>query len=45
MNIPDPSIAGDAAPPPPRPRASAALVVLAVLAVGYTLWAAQAHQY
>ena len=29
-------------PPPPRPRAPAALVVLAVLAVGYTLWAAQA---
>jgi len=27
--------------PPPRPRASVALVVLAVLAVGYTLWAAQ----
>jgi len=27
---------------PVRPRASAALVVLAVLAVGYTLWAAQA---
>src|SRR5690606_3561802 len=26
---------------PPRPRASAALVVLATLAVGYTLWAAQ----
>lgn len=32
-----------ALPPPvrPRPRAPAALVVLAVLAVGYTLWAAQ----
>lgn len=30
-----------AAAPPPRPRAPAALVVLAVLAVGYTLWAAQ----
>ena len=29
------------APPAPRPRASAAAVVLAVLAVGYTLWAAQ----
>ena len=28
--------------PPPRPRASTALVVLATLAVGYTLWAAQA---
>lgn len=30
--------AGDA---PPRPRSPGALVVLAVLAVGYTLWAAQ----
>ena len=32
-----------AAPPPPapRPRSSGALLVLAVLAVGYTLWAAQ----
>ena len=29
-------------PPPSRPRAPAAVVVLAVLAVGYTLWAAQA---
>lgn len=28
-------------PAAPRPRASTALVVLAVLAVGYTLWAAQ----
>jgi predicted PurR-regulated permease PerM len=28
--------------PPPRPRASTALMVLATLAVGYTLWAAQA---
>jgi predicted PurR-regulated permease PerM len=28
-------------PLPPRPRASTALVVLATLAVGYTLWAAQ----
>jgi predicted PurR-regulated permease PerM len=28
-------------PPPTRPAASTALVVLAVLAVGYTLWAAQ----
>ncbi len=27
--------------PPPRPRAPAALLVLATLAVGYTLWAAQ----
>ena len=33
----------DGAPPavPSRPRASTALVVLATLAVGYTLWAAQ----
>jgi len=30
-----------AAPVPPRPRASAALLVLATLAAGYTLWAAQ----
>lgn len=28
-------------PPRPRPRSSTALVVLATLAVGYTLWAAQ----
>jgi predicted PurR-regulated permease PerM len=28
--------------PPPRPRAPTAMVVLATLAVGYTLWAAQA---
>jgi len=28
-------------PPSPRPRASSAVVVLATLAVGYTLWAAQ----
>ena len=27
--------------PPPRPRGSTALVVLATLAIGYTLWAAQ----
>jgi len=27
---------------PPRPRASTAVLVLAVLAVGFTLWAAQA---
>ena len=34
--------AGDAiAALPPRPRAPAAVVLLAVLAVGYTLWAAQ----
>ena len=30
-----------AAPHPARPRAPMSLVVLAVLAVGYTLWAAQ----
>ncbi|MET0288657.1 MAG: AI-2E family transporter [Pseudoxanthomonas sp.] len=30
------------APPSPRPRAPLSLVVLATLAVGYTLWAAQA---
>ena len=29
-------------PPPSRPRAPTSLVVLATLAVGYTLWAAQA---
>jgi predicted PurR-regulated permease PerM len=42
--IPDTQVPGDAATaaaPPPRPRASTALIVLAVLAVGYTLWAAQ----
>ena len=33
--LPDPTA------PPPRPRASMPLMVLAVLAVGYTLWAAQ----
>lgn len=40
---PDDMPAPEPAPPPtaPRPRASGALVVLAVLAVGYTLWAAQ----
>jgi predicted PurR-regulated permease PerM len=31
----------EAAPPPRRPRASTALLILAVLAIGYTLWAAQ----
>lgn len=47
MSIPtSPVPPADAPPPPPtpvapRPRASGALVVLAVLAVGYTLWAAQ----
>ncbi len=33
--------APEPAPPAPRPRASGALVVLATLAVAYTLWAAQ----
>ena len=33
--------AATASPPAPRPRAPGALVVLATLAVGYTLWAAQ----
>jgi predicted PurR-regulated permease PerM len=33
--------AGDVPPPAPRPRATTAAVVLATLAVGYTLWAAQ----
>jgi predicted PurR-regulated permease PerM len=45
VNTSDTPIAGDIASlpaPPSRPRASAALVVLVVLAVGYTLWAAQA---
>jgi predicted PurR-regulated permease PerM len=40
----DPSAAAvsEATPPgPPRPRASIAVLVLATLAVGYTLWAAQ----
>ncbi|MDH5824934.1 AI-2E family transporter [Luteimonas sp. RD2P54] len=31
----------DAPPPPPRPRAPVSVVVLAALAFGYTLWAAQ----
>ena len=39
---PSPAIAPEAAPTAhPRPRASTALLVLATLAVGYTLWAAQ----
>ena len=38
---PDTSTAPDPAPPAPRPRASTALLVLATLAVGATLWAAQ----
>ena len=37
-DIPTPA----ATPPRPRPRASLSLLVLATLAVGYTLWAAQA---
>jgi predicted PurR-regulated permease PerM len=44
MSTSDTSIALDVAPAPAptRPRAPVALLVLAVLAVGYTLWAAQA---
>ena len=45
MSAPEPTAPGqDTLPPPPapRPRASTAMVVLATLAVGYTLWAAQA---
>ncbi|MDQ3617795.1 MAG: AI-2E family transporter [Pseudomonadota bacterium] len=49
MSVPlsAPPVAGDTPPPvepvarPPRPRASTAILVLATLAVGYTLWAAQ----
>jgi predicted PurR-regulated permease PerM len=53
MNVPTPPAPQDDAPTPtptpppapapgvPRPRASTSLVVLAVLAVAYTLWAAQ----
>ncbi|WP_141454154.1 AI-2E family transporter [Pseudoxanthomonas sp. z9] len=36
-----PTTAAESAPLPPRPRAPIALVVLATLAVGFTLWAAQ----
>jgi len=36
-----PATAAEPAPLPPRPRAPIALVVLATLAVGFTLWAAQ----
>ncbi len=39
MSVPDP--ATEAAVPPARPRSSSALLVLATLAIGYTLWAAQ----
>ena len=38
--VPD-TMSESAAPHPARPRAPMSLVVLAVLAVGYTLWAAQ----
>src|SRR5690606_5238006 len=44
MSSPDPSpVTATAEPPPqaPRPRASLPMLVLCVLAVGYTLWAAQ----
>ncbi|WP_052101390.1 AI-2E family transporter [Novilysobacter arseniciresistens] len=43
-DVPPPPSLPDDEPPlsPLRPRASTALIVLAVLAVGYTLWAAQA---
>jgi len=46
MNLPPdaaplPEALPDPAPHPPRPRAPVAIVVLAVLAIGYTLWAAQ----
>ena len=39
----DAAVAADSLPPPPapRPRAPGSRVVLATLAVGYTLWAAQ----
>ncbi|UBB25686.1 AI-2E family transporter [Pseudoxanthomonas japonensis] len=36
-----PAAAAESTPLPPRPRAPIALVVLATLAVGFTLWAAQ----
>ena len=36
-----PTTAAETTPLPPRPRAPIALVVLATLAVGFTLWAAQ----
>ncbi len=46
MSTPPPSPTANDIPPPPalprrRPRAPAAMVVLATLAIGYTLWAAQ----
>ena len=39
---PAPSEGGGARRLPPRPRAPASVVVLATLAIGATLWAAQA---
>ena len=41
LSVEAPAPADDAPFSPLRPRASTALIVLAVLAVGYTLWAAQ----
>ncbi|MBO9832615.1 AI-2E family transporter [Xanthomonas phaseoli] len=43
VDLPDAATAADSLPPAPapRPRAPASLVVLATLAIGYTLWAAQ----
>ncbi|MCG2605311.1 MAG: AI-2E family transporter [Achromobacter sp.] len=46
MPSPDEPLPADAQPaeaaaPPPRPRASAPLLLLSILAVGFTLWAAQ----
>ena len=38
---PDAPTVPEAPPRPPRRRASTAVIVLAVLAVGYTMWAAQ----
>ncbi len=40
-SVPVPTDSAEPAPLPPRPRAPTALLVLATLAVGYTLWAAQ----
>ena len=37
----DVTVAAPATPSPPRPRAPSAVVLLAVLAIGYTLWVAQ----
>ncbi len=38
---PGPLVPGDASVPPPRPRSSTAMVVVATLGVCFTLWAAQ----